>query len=47
METSTVKVKGEGGDYIVINEADFDVIKHEIWSEKPPKNPTKTPKDPE
>lgn len=47
METPTVKVKGEGGDYIVINESDFDVTQHEIWTEKPPKTPPKPPKDPE
>jgi hypothetical protein len=46
MEISTVKIQGEGGDYIVINKSDFDEVNHQLWTEKPPKTP-KPPKEKE
>jgi hypothetical protein len=45
METPTVKIQGEGGYYIVINESDFDDTKHQLWTEKPPKTPARPPKE--
>lgn len=41
MEIPTVKIKGEDGGYIVINEIDYDASVHEFYSEEPPKPPAK------
>ena len=49
MQLPTVKIEGEKGDYIVINESDFDKSKHKLFDEKKqkPENPKddKIPKD--
>lgn len=44
MELPTVRIQGKGGDYIVINESDFDETKHQLWTAKPPR-PPKPPKE--
>ena len=43
MEIATVKMEGEKGDYVVINESDFDEKKHKLFVEKAEK--AKEPKE--
>lgn len=33
MQLPTVKIEGENGDYVVINEADFDEKRHKLFDE--------------
>lgn len=41
MQLPTVKIEGEDGDYIVINETDFDEKKHKLFTEKEEKKDKK------